>query len=211
MVVAFGIETLNQVNHLSVSKLLRCAAFSLGFLGAVFVSFGIFPERSLTQPEADIALANISRVNFSRIDDEGSLVLPVKIPNSHTWHRIAEEWGQPEFLIAAVSPVSSFDYCRPKLNLTFRATVGGATIPLEAAFAPYSHSTECGKSSLKFSAALGSEVIININRPQAKSLPPGNWSSSPIGRIPKINWSASAWTRAWGHGSTHLLALLGWC
>ena len=105
-----------------------------------------------------------------RIAATDSLALSLGIPDTPQWARIRRKWGEPDFLVAAVSPTTSL-YCLPALPVTVAVMQGRDQIETEPADGPYA--SNCPTSSRKFHAALGSRLTVAVAKTGTGPLPPG--------------------------------------
>jgi hypothetical protein len=145
----------------------------LGLLALAAGSYLAFPRtQNLSQADAAAALANIADVKLDHIAATDSLAIPVVIPDTPQWVRIRRNWGEPDFVIAAVSPDNSC-YCLPKLRLTITVADNGEQIPQQPAGPPYGHSSDCSTSTLKFNAAPGTTLTVSVVKNGTGSLPQG--------------------------------------
>lgn len=126
------------------------------------------------QPGDDrVALAPLASVPLDRIGRVRSLTTAVVIPDTPQWTRIRRVWGDPEFVISAVSSARSFAYCIPDSGLKIIAGRQGTLIPLVSSYAPYGYSWDCAGSSLKFRATPGTKIVLTIAKTDERTLPPG--------------------------------------
>jgi hypothetical protein len=148
----------------------------MGVLGLIALIVGcslVFTRmQNLSLAEAHMALANLAGVNLDRISAEDSLVITLVIPDTPQWVRIRRRWGEPDFLIVAVSPGKSL-YCLSKFPVTIAVMDAGEQIPTEPAGPPYAYSSDCSTSTRKFNAAPGSRLTISVVKNGTALLPPG--------------------------------------
>jgi hypothetical protein len=159
-------------------KVKRSIALTVGALGLSVLAAGSFLAfirmRDLSPADANVALANLADVKLDRVAATDSLVISLVIPDTEQWARIRQRWGAPDFFIAAVSPVKSICYCLTKLPITITLADNADQIPSQPAGPPYSYSSDCPLSTLKFNAAPGTKLTVSVARNQANPLPPGD-------------------------------------
>jgi MYXO-CTERM domain-containing protein len=158
-------------------KIKRTLAWVAGALGLVFLVAGSFLSfirmLDLSPADANVALANLADVELDRVPATDSLVISLIIPDTPQWARIRRRWGEPDFLVAAVSPNNSC-YCLPKLPLTIKVADDAEQIPRQLAGPPYGHSSDCSASTLKFNAAPGTKLTVSVIKNGTEPLPPGD-------------------------------------
>lgn len=150
----------------------------VGLLGLLTLAAGGFLTskrlQDLSQADASAALANLADVQLDRIAATDPLAISVVIPNTPQWARIWRSWGEPDFLIAALSPVKSFCYCLAKLPVTITVADIAGQIPRQPAGPPYAYSADCPTSTLKFEAAPGTKLTVSVAKNGTQPLPPGD-------------------------------------
>ena len=155
----------------------RTIALVLGVLGLLVLAAGSFLTFTrvldLSPADANVALANLADVKLDRVPATDSLVISLVIPDTPQWVRIRREWGEPDFVIAAVSPSNSC-YCLPKLPLTFTVADSAKRIQLQPAFPPYGHPSECATSTFEFKAVPGTKLTVRVVKNGTEPLPPGD-------------------------------------
>jgi hypothetical protein len=130
---------------------------------------------------------------LTQLQKARSAAVVVTVPESVQWQRIRRGWGDPGYVLAAVSPQRGLIYCFDGLGIEVEVLRGGVRIPLAtAAVPPYGFSTECGATGLKFNAPPGSELTIRVLATSDHPLPPGelvlitNWDYRAKDRIAGI-------------------------
>jgi hypothetical protein len=147
----------------------------LGLLALAAGSYLAFPRTQYLSPaDANVALANLGDVKLDRVAATDSLAIALEIPDTPQWARIRRKWGEPDFVIAAVSPVKSVCHCLPKMPMTITLVRDGDQIPIEPTGAPYGHSSVCELSSFKFKAAPGTKLTVGVAKNGTEPLPPGD-------------------------------------
>ena len=68
--------------------------------------------------DADLAFEPLARVPISQINGQKSLKLSFTAPKSAAWERIRRSWGNPEFVIAAVTKAPELQYCFDAISVT---------------------------------------------------------------------------------------------
>ena len=156
----------------------RDTALVLGALGLLSLIAGSFllvvRTRGLSAADAAAALANLADVKLDRVPATDSLVISLVIPDTPQWARIRRKWGEPDFVIAAVSPVKSICYCLTKLPMTITLSDNADEIPRQPAGPPYGYSSDCSISTFKFNAAPGTKLIVSVVKNGTERLPPGD-------------------------------------
>jgi hypothetical protein len=147
----------------------------LGFLALAGGSYLAFARmQALSPADASVAFANLAYVKLDQIATAKSPAIPVVIPDTPQWVRIRRKWGEPDFLIAAISAGKSSCYCLPKLPVTINLVRDGDQIPIEPTGPPYGHSSACELSSFGFNAAPGTKLTVSVVKNGTESLPPGD-------------------------------------
>lgn len=125
--------------------------------------------------EEQAAFESLGAVSLNTIEMQGSCNLSVTAPNNSVWERIRRAWGDPGYIIAAVSSGGKHMYCFDRLGLHIQAAIGSEPIALEAATEPlYGYSAECGADGLKFRVPPGATVNVHITRQVPRDMPPGS-------------------------------------
>ena len=150
----------------------------VGLLGLLTLAAGGFLTskrlQDLSQADASAALANLADVQLDRIAAADPLAISLIIPDTPQWVRIRRKWGEPDFLIAALSPVKSFCYCLAKLPVTITVADIAGQIPRQPAGPSYAYSADCPTSTLKFEAAPGTKLTVSVAKNGTQPLPPGD-------------------------------------
>jgi hypothetical protein len=91
----------------------------------------------------------------------------VKILDSAEWTNIRKQWGNPGYIVA-VSSSSKSKYLRcidhQQLSVSLTDAAGRSLMVQAAEGAPYGYSAECSRPGVRFEAAPGSVVTVQINR-----------------------------------------------
>ena len=119
-----------------------------------------------------VALKPLASVRLDRIG-KTPLITKLVVPDTPQWRRIRRVWGDPAFVISAVSSEKRFAYCLPDLGVILEVTGQGKNIPLEFSNPPYGYSSDCERSSLAFQAVPGSELAVTITKSGDHPLPSG--------------------------------------
>jgi hypothetical protein len=168
----------DKLDCLLPPKVNRTTALIVGLVGLLTLAAGGFLAftrlQDLSQADASAALANLADVQLDRIAATDPPAISVVIPKTPQWARIRRKWGEPDFLIAAVSPVKSFCYCIAKLPMRVTVADNADQIPRQPAGPPYAYSADCPASTLKFSAAPGTNVIVSVAKNGTQPLPAGD-------------------------------------
>jgi hypothetical protein len=120
-----------------------------------------------------VALTPLANV---RLDQIGTVPVVIKlvIPDKPQWRRIRRAWGEPTFVISAVSSQKRFAYCLPDLGINVEIGRQESEIPLEFSNPPYGYSSNCERSSLAFQAVPGSELAVTITKSGDRPIPSGD-------------------------------------
>lgn len=122
-----------------------------------------------------VAFANFARASLRDVTPQRAVDLSVTIPDNALWKKIIREWGDPGYLIAAVSPERKLMYCFDRIGLSIQAAIHGKRILLEPASEPlYGYSTECEADGLKFRVRPGTTVNIHVSANGSRDTPPGD-------------------------------------
>jgi hypothetical protein len=149
----------------------------LAITGLILVAPGVawlFSFR-LTGDDAGTAFTRLARIPLEHLEKTRSAAVIVTVPDNVQWQRVRRAWGDPGYILAAVSPPHrNLVHCFDGLGTEAEVMRGGARIPLEAASAPpYGLSTECQANGLKFLAPPGSELTIRVLATSQQPLPAG--------------------------------------
>jgi hypothetical protein len=128
----------------------------------------------LTPEEVEVAQTPIATIPFDQVGTQRSTSATVIIPKSAQWRRIRRDWGEPDFVVAAVSSERVlWAYCLADLGMRIEVDRQGRPIPVEVSAPGYGYSTNCERSSLRFGAAPGDELQVLISRSGQRPLPAG--------------------------------------
>jgi len=138
----------------------------------------------LNMEDEGTALAPLASVPLDSIGKQPLTEMSVVIPDTAQWKRIRRRWGEPEFIISAVSLGHSLAFCLADLKIEIKVFEHGNPVHTEISGAPYPYSTNCERSSLRFKAAPGTELRVVIS-PQADQPEPsgqivvlGSWPNT---------------------------------
>jgi hypothetical protein len=138
----------------------------LGAFGLLLVSAALWISKSypLHREDVSIAFARLAEVPLNQVEGQGSVDLTLSTPNNAAWTRIRDSWGDPGYIVAAVSPGSRRDmYCLQKLDLNIRVTIGAHEVSLGTAeYPPYGYSADCKPVGVQFRAPAGAMVRIQV-------------------------------------------------
>jgi hypothetical protein len=155
----------------------RLLPLSVGVVGLLLLIPGAFSVPSmvfgLKSGDDLVALTPLASVRLDQIGT-APLIIKLVIPDTPQWRRIRRVWGEPAFIISAVSSEKEFAYCLPDLGMTVEVGGHGNKIPLEFSNPPYSYSTDWERSSLTFQAAPGTELAAKITNAGDRMLPSGD-------------------------------------
>jgi hypothetical protein len=155
----------------------RFAITSLAVGGLVLLALGavfLIPIlRGLNDEDVRAALTPLTRIPLAQVEGTVSSTLKLLVPDAPQWTRIRREWGNPEFIVSAISSTKQFAYCLGDLDIGIQIYQHGGQVPVEVSYPPYGYSTDCSRSSLRFQAVPGSELEIRVSRSGQSSLPSG--------------------------------------
>lgn len=145
----------------------RVIPLGFGITGVLLIAAAgwlYFTTTGLMPGDDAMALANIAEIPLDSIQTEGSLSIRVIIPATPKWARIRNAWGEPDFIITAVSELKPLAYLT---DLGIRVDVMKRGIPIRVdGFAiPYGYSSNCSTGNFRFRAAPGSEMTL-VSREQ---------------------------------------------
>lgn len=153
----------------------RLVPVALGGVGVLLIIPGLwfFPHywHSLNSQDAEVALKPLITIPLDRIGTIRPVTLV--IPDTPQWRHIRREWGEPDWIIAAVSPEKWRAYCLPRLGPIIQVMERATPVPLQASYPPYAYSTDCANSCLRFQAAPGTEISVTIFKSDDRPLPSG--------------------------------------
>lgn len=146
-------------------KLWACAG------GLVLVLAGMLARPlaidTLRPDEVKAAFARLADVPLDLTQTGKSVELAVTIPNDEVWRRIRQLWGEPGYIVAAVSsPAGNYMYCLSQLGLTASVTANGVPVNAVTADQPpygYSANLSCTQLGVRFTAAPGERLQVAIN------------------------------------------------
>jgi hypothetical protein len=129
----------------------------------------------LNGDDVGAAFTRLAQIPLEHVERARSAVVMVTVPDSVQWQRVRRAWGDPGYILAAVSPPQrNLVYCFEGLGIEAEVMRGGARIPLEvASVPPYGFSTECQVNGLKFRVSPGSELTIRVWETSQRPLPVG--------------------------------------
>jgi hypothetical protein len=142
----------------------------LSAIGGVLVLPGVMwiagSGTRLNNDDVSTAFTPLTRIHLDRIDEK-PLSVKLIIPNTDRWARIRHAWGEPEFVVSARDPTERFALCLPEMGVRIglRDPTGGA-VALRPGSGPYGYSTKCQSSSLRFRAAVGDELTLEVTKTQ---------------------------------------------
>lgn len=139
-------------------------------VGLVVVTAGIWVRAAATgTPHPDEFKAAFTRLADGPMDltqTGKSAELTATIPNDEVWRRIRKRWGEPTYIVAAVSsPPENYMYCLSQLGLTASVTADGVPVTTFTADQPpyeYSANLSCTQLAVRFAATPGQRLQIAI-------------------------------------------------
>lgn len=140
----------------------------LSAIGGVLVLPGVMwiagSGTRLNDDDVSTALKPITRIHLDRIDAK-PLSVTLIIPNTDRWARIRHAWGEPEFVFSATGPTERFALCLPEMGVRIELRdQTGRAVALRPGSGPYGYSTKCESSSLRFRAAVGAELTLEVTK-----------------------------------------------
>ena len=159
-----------RVRPLTMSRLLP---ISLGVVGLLLLVPGVLfvTNTGLNSEDAGVALTPLTSIPLDRIGTFHRTT--VLIPDTPQWKRIRREWGEPEWIIAAVSHEELSTYCFRDLALTIRVTQREKPVPVEISYSPYEYGSGCVDGSFKFRATPGTDLSVSVLKADGRTLPSG--------------------------------------
>ena len=152
----------------SLIRSVAVVALGIGIALLVFAVWLETPrEERLSAEEERIAFAPLCRFPLSHGDNE-PLTARMRLPDTVQWRKIRRLWGEPDVVVTAVGTAKHLAICLPKSPL--RVEIVGPSmraIPLRPGTAPYGYSALCESSSLRFRAAPGDELTVEVTSPQS--------------------------------------------
>jgi hypothetical protein len=172
------------------------ASISLWLAGLVLLGPGVFWFSScrLTENDVGVAFTKLIRIPLAQLEASHSVTVAATLPDTRAWRRIRRAWGDPGYILAAVSPPDrGLVYCFEHVGIQADVKRNGAEIPLTVASdPPYGFSTECHADGLAFRAPPGSELTVRITALAASPLPAGDlmimsyWKANTKDRLVRV-------------------------
>lgn len=145
----------------------------LGFL-LVFPLAWLYFKPSVSAGDAAFAFAPLFQVPLKDLEEARFFERKFSIPADGRWKRIWRAWGDPGYVVAAISSDQRTTYCLDRLGIDLDVAVGSAPSRIESATEPlYGHLAECLPIGVKFEAHAGEQVTIKV-RTKSGALPPGH-------------------------------------
>jgi hypothetical protein len=118
----------------------------------------------LNDDDVSRAFTPLTRIRLDRIAEK-PLSVTLVIPNTEGWTRIRQAWGEPEFVFSAIGPTERFALCLPEIGVRIQLRDStGKVISLRPHSGPYGYSNKCESSSLRFHAAAGDKLTLEISK-----------------------------------------------
>jgi hypothetical protein len=120
---------------------------------------------TLQPDELKAAFTRLADVPMGLTQTGKSVELTATIPDDEVWRRIRKLWGEPSYIVLAVSP-GNYMYCLSQLGLTASVTADGVPVTTVTADQPpydYSANLSCTQLAVRFAAAPGARLHIAIN------------------------------------------------
>ena len=121
------------------------------------------PVPAVRDDDESLVFAPLTTIPLRSIGS--SAIATIEIPRNPSWKRVRQAWGDPGYLIAAVSDPERIE-CFESLGIHVQATTGPtASIQLHGEqIPPYGYSTECRTTTgLAFNAAPGTMITLHIS------------------------------------------------
>jgi hypothetical protein len=114
--------------------------------------------------DARLAFRRFATAPLGEAERAGGVDIRVSIPDDPSWRRVVRDWGDPGYIVAAVSSgPGQYIYCLKDLDVRVQAKAGDKPVSLEPVqYAPYGYSADCRPAGLRFRAAPGTVVDIRI-------------------------------------------------
>lgn len=154
----------------------------LAAVGALILApSALFLHSALNQMQAReivVALAPLARRPLAELRAGQGIVLKVTVPDTAQWRSIRKSWGEPRYLISAISPDGRRAYCLPDLGATVSANSSRGAVSLVSTGPGYAQNCNCeapgaAQAALAFHASPGDEVVITARAAGAHALPAG--------------------------------------
>ncbi len=134
----------------------------------------IYTLLDLNSAEVVTALTPFAAVPLDSGGRPATTSMKVVIPDTAQWRRIRRQWGTPEYIISAVAPGRQVAYCLLDLKMEIKVYRNGKPIQTENSIPPYGYEARCNGSSLRFRAAPGDELRVDISRTAQQPVPSGD-------------------------------------
>src|SRR5580700_3175943 len=156
----------------------RFVSWPVGVVGLLLflpaVGLLVATLHDLTPEDVKVAQTPIATVPLDQVGIQRSTAVTVFIPNSAQWKRIRRDWGEPDFVVSAVSSERPlWAYCLADLGMRIEVFQQGKPIPVQGSDPGYGYSTDCERGSLRFRASPGDELQVVISRSGQRPLPAG--------------------------------------
>jgi len=159
-----------------------------------------------TSEEAYVALQPVVRIPLDSLIPTGSVSAVFEV----TSNRVSRAWGAPFFVVLWRSqhPNGCWVHDFSLLKLEVKITVAGHSTPVEKATGvPYGHSSDTQRTGLRFVAAPGDEVRMDVRKSDPGALPDGELVLAP-------DWNIAVKDRLVGLGLDadfyHIARALAW-
>ena len=155
----------------------RVVPLSLGVIGLLIFLTGavllVSTMHGLNPDDEIAALTPVASIPLEEVAQQPLTTVTAVTPNTAQWKRIRRAWGEPAFVVSAVSTARHFAYCIGDLELGVEVNEDGHSLPLEFSGPAYDYSSDCTRSSVQFRAAPGAEIRVAVSRSGQRPMPSG--------------------------------------
>jgi len=151
----------------AVKKRAAVALIAIGFLLLLPGALWLFTH-GLSSDDAAAALSPLARIPLDQLETAGSAAVVVTIPDNPQWIRIRHEWGEPEYLIAAVENPrrDGLIHCLDELGIRVTVTTKAGQVSLKTAQGwPYGYRGTRPQSGLELEAKPGTDLTVRVSSP----------------------------------------------
>lgn len=153
-------------------RLLILITALLGLLLLVAVVW-LYVRPPIDSNDAAFAFTPVYQIPLPELQQNRSLDRSFSIPAGDRWKRLFRAWGNPGYVVTAISSDQGTTYCLERLGIDVEVIVGsGLSQALPATDPLYAHRAECLPIGVKFEANADEPVTLKVTT-RASSLPPG--------------------------------------
>jgi hypothetical protein len=131
----------------------------LMILPAAFTS-GVFGP---TSEDAELAAVPVIRLPFDALKRAGSASVIFEVPASVQWTRLRNAWGDPDYIVFAVSRTDGTIVSWSSVGVAVTASIASRPLAVEpAAASPYGYSSSAQDPGVAIRAAPGARVRVDF-------------------------------------------------